>query len=98
MDWQTFLISQKGWRDDEGNTLCFSDCDLNGKKKEGVLWIYLDEGLRCGGMHRPIPVRLAAVTDAHLGRRLVSLWQMVENALYGACIDVRRGIVGSTVS
>ena len=52
MDWQTFLISQKGWRDDEGNTLCFSDCDLNGKKKEGVLWIYLDEGLRCGGMHQ----------------------------------------------
>ena len=39
MDWQTFLISQKGWRDDEGNTLCFSDCDLNGKKKEGVLWM-----------------------------------------------------------
>ncbi len=35
MDWQTFLISQKGWRDDEGNTLCFSDCDLNGKKKRG---------------------------------------------------------------
>ena len=98
MDWQTFLIYQKGWRDDEGNTLCFSDCDLNGKKKEGVLWIYLDEGLRCGGMHRPILVSLAAVKDALLGCRKDALWQMVKNDLEGAGIDVRREIDGRTDS
>lgn len=92
MDWQTFLISQKVWRDDEGNTLCFSDCDLNGKKSEGIFWIYLDEGLRCGGMHRPIPVSLAAVKDALLGCRKEALWLMVQNDLEGAGIDVRREI------
>lgn len=72
MDWQTFLISQKGWRD--------------------------DEGLRCGGMHRPIPVSLAAVKEALLGCRKDALWQMVENDLEGAGIDVRREIDGRTDS
>lgn len=55
MDWQTFLISQKGWRDDEGNTLCFSDCDLNGKKSEGIFWIYLTRDFAAAVCIVPFP-------------------------------------------
>lgn len=98
MDWQTFLISQKGWRDSEGNTLCFSDCDLEGKRCAGMLWIYLDEGLRCGGMYRPIPSNLISVRDALLGCHKEALWQMVQKDLEGADIDVCREINGRTDS
>lgn len=75
---RTFLLSRKGWQDTKGNTVAFSDRGLTEEPKAGELWLFLDEGLRCGGMHRRIPAEIEAVRAALLGVGKAELWEMVE--------------------
>lgn len=77
-NWREFLLSQKGWQDGKGNTVVFSDRGLFEEPKEEELWLYLDEGLRCGGMHRRITPTMKAVQDALLGVGKAELWEAIE--------------------
>lgn len=77
-DLRRFLLSKKGWQDGKGNTVVFSDRDLFEEPKGEELWLYLDEGLRCGGMHRPIEPTKEAVRDALLGVGKMELWEAIE--------------------
>lgn len=77
-DWREFLLSRKGWQDGKGNTVVFSDRGLQEAPGEGKLWLFLDEGLRCGGMHRPIPPTEEAVKAALLGVGKTELWKAIE--------------------
>ncbi|MGN0136837.1 hypothetical protein [Anaerotignum sp.] len=77
-NWRGFLLSCKGWQDQKGNTVVFSDRGLVGETKEDEFWIYLDEGLRCGGMHRPIAPTREAVREALLGLGKKELWEAIE--------------------
>lgn len=96
LDWRTYLIQQKGWQDTKGNIVSFSDCDLEGKKTTSQIWIYLDEGLRCGGMHRAVENRLGAIKDALLGCGKIELWQCICDSMEGENIHVCREIDRST--
>ncbi|WP_405727455.1 hypothetical protein [Anaerotignum sp.] len=77
-DFRTFLLSRNGWQDGKGNTVVFSDRGLFGEPKEGELWLFLDEGLRCGGMNRPIAPALEAVREALCGVGKNELWAAIE--------------------
>ncbi len=77
-DLRGFLLSKKGWQDGKGNTVVFSDRGLFEEPKGEELWLYLDEGLRCGGMHRPIEPTKEAVRDALLGVGKTELWEAIE--------------------
>ncbi len=92
MDWKTFLMTHKGWKDSNENTVVFSAYDLQGNKETDTLWIYLDEGLRCGGMRRKLPLFLQAVKDALLGCNKTELWNMIVKDMEGESIDVCREI------
>lgn len=92
MDWKTYLTTQKGWKDSKENTVVFSEYDLQGKKETDGFWIYLDEGLRCGGMKRKLPFSLQAVQDALLGCGKTELWDMLVKDMKGENIDVCREI------
>ena len=77
-DLRTFLLSRKGWQDEKGNTVVFSDRGLYEEPQGEEFWIFLDEGLRCGGMNRKIKATEAAVREALLGCRKTELWSMIE--------------------
>lgn len=53
-EFRAFLLSRTGWQDENGNTVVFSETNLTGETAGDGLWLFLDEGLRCGGMHRRI--------------------------------------------
>lgn len=77
MDFRMFLLSRKGWQDEKGNTVVFSDRGLFEEPKEGELWLFLDEGLRCGGMHRRIDPAWEAVKEALCGVGKKELWEAI---------------------
>lgn len=76
-DFRAFLLSCKGWQDETGNTVVFSEQGLNGETAEDGLWLFLDEGLRCGGMHRKIAASEAAVQAALCGVGKAALWEKI---------------------
>lgn len=95
MDWKTYLLSQKGWQDSQGNTVVFSSQDLNGN--QGELWLFLDEGLRCGGRNVCIH-SVEEIKNALLGCGKQELWMCVQKDLEGAKQDVCRKIDRGTDS
>ena len=80
MDWKTYLLMQKGWQDSQGNTVVFSSQDLNGN--QDGLWLFLDEGLRCGGRSASVH-SIEEIRDALLGCGKKELWLCVQKALEG---------------
>jgi len=77
-DFRTFLLSRTGWQDEKGNTVVFSDRGLFEAPKGEELWLCLDEGLRCGGMNRPIEPTVEAVREALCGVGKDELWNAIE--------------------
>ena len=77
-DFRTFLLSRKGWQDGKGNTVMFSDRGLFEEPKGEELWLWLDEGLRCGGMNRKVEHTAEAVKEALLGVGKDALWNAIE--------------------
>lgn len=77
-DFRAFLLSRKGWQDKKGNTVVFSDRGLYTEPKADELWLFLDEGLRCGGMSRSLAPTETAVREALLGVGKEELWQAIE--------------------
>lgn len=51
-EFRAFLLSRTGWQDENGNTVVFSETNLTGETAGDGLWLFLDEGLRCG-RHAP---------------------------------------------
>lgn len=76
-DFRAFLLSRTGWQDEKGNTVVFSEQGLNGERTEDGLWLFLDEGLRCGGMHRKITPSETAVEAALCGVGKKELWEKI---------------------
>ena len=66
-EFRAFLLSRTGWQDENGNTVVFSETNLTGETAGDGLWLFLDEGLRCGGMHRRIAASEAAVRETLCG-------------------------------
>ena len=77
-EWRGFLLSRKGWQDEKGNTVIFFDRGFYEEPKGEELWLFLDEGLRCGGMHRSLAPTREAVRDALLGVGKRELWEAIE--------------------
>lgn len=76
-DLRNFLLERKGWRDEKGNTAAFFGNGLDGKPEEEAVWLFLDEGLRCGGMHRRILPTEAEIEKALLGCQKTELWELL---------------------
>ena len=77
-DLRTFLLSCKGFSDGKGNTVVFSDRGLLGEPKGEEFWMFLDEGLRCGGMHRKIEPTEETIKEALLGCKKEALWRVIK--------------------
>ncbi len=77
-DFRNFLLSRTGWQDGKGNTVVFSDRGLFAEPKEEELWLFLDEGLRCGGMNRPVEPTEEAVREVLLGVGKAELWKSIK--------------------
>ncbi len=76
-DLRTFLLSRKGFSDGNGNTVVFSDRGLVGEPNGEEFWMFLDEGLRCGGMHRKIEPAEETIREALLGCKKEALWEAI---------------------
>ena len=72
-----FLLSRSGWQDEQGNTVVFSETDLLGRKRDGEIWLFLDEGLRCGGMNRVLEPKPEVVRNMLLGVGKNTLWESI---------------------
>lgn len=78
-DLRTFLLSRKGWRDEKGNTLAFFEKGLDGQTQEGMLWLFLDEGLRCGGLQRAVLPEEGRIEEILLGCGKAALWALLQD-------------------
>lgn len=76
-EFRAFLLSRTGWQDENGNTVVFSETNLTGETAGDGLWLFLDEGLRCGGMHRRIAASEAAVRETLCGVGKEQLWEKI---------------------
>ena len=76
-EFRAFLLSRTGWQDENGNTVVFSETNLTGETAGDGLWLFLDEGLRCGGMHRRIAASEAAVRETLCGVGKERLWEKI---------------------
>ena len=76
-EFRAFLLSRTGWQDENGNTVVFSETNLTGETAEDGLWLFLDEGLRCGGMHRRIAASEVAVRETLCGVGKELLWEKI---------------------
>ena len=76
-EFRAFLLSRTGWQDENGNTVVFSETNLTGETAGDGLWLFLDEGLRCGGMHRRIAASEAAIRETLCGVGKEQLWEKI---------------------
>ena len=76
-EFRAFLLSRTGWQDEKGNTVVFSEQGLDGERTEAEIWLFLDEGLRCGGMHRRIAASEAAIRETLCGVGKEQLWEKI---------------------
>lgn len=77
MNLREFLLNQGGFADDNENKVYFTDRGLYQVPQEGEFWIFLDEGLRCGGTARKIPCDKEHIKDVLLGCGKKELWKIV---------------------
>lgn len=73
-----FLLSRKGWQDGKGNTLAFFEHGLDGQGEGNDIWLFLDEGLRCGGLQKRIRPEDGVLADILLGLGKKELWALLE--------------------
>lgn len=77
MNWKEYLLSCRGWQDSLGNSVCFFLENIIGERSENGIWLFLDEGLRCGG--RSVCVSsMEDVAQALLGCGKKELWEKVK--------------------
>lgn len=76
-DLRAFLLSRNGWQDEKGNTVAFFENNLDGQAQEGFLWLFLDEGLRCGGLQKQIQPEETEIEEALLGCGKKELWELL---------------------
>lgn len=76
-EFRAFLLSRRGWQDAMGNTVVFAEQGLDGERTAEEIWLFLDEGLRCGGMHRRLAPTEAAVKAALCGVGKRELWEKI---------------------
>ncbi|WMI79882.1 hypothetical protein [Anaerotignum sp. MB30-C6] len=77
MDLRAFLLQQQGFADVNENKVYFTDRGLYQEPQEGEFWIFLDEGLRCGGTARKIPCEKERIKEVLLGCGKTELWKAV---------------------
>lgn len=78
MDLRSYLLAQKGYQDSLGNRVVFA---AEGLDREGTgleFWLFLDEGLRCGGRTVQIPPRMEEIRQVLLGCGKQELWEMLQ--------------------
>lgn len=77
MDWKEYLLSCRGWQDGMGNTVSFSQTNLLGEIPEEGIWLFLDEGLRCGGRNACV-LSMEEVEQVLLGCGKKELWNILK--------------------
>lgn len=77
MELREFLLQQRGFADDGDNKVYFTDRGLKQEPEDNEFWIFLDEGLRCGGTARKIPCDKEHIQEVLLGCGKINLWQKV---------------------
>lgn len=77
MDLRAFLLQQRGFADDNENKVYFADRGLDQEPEKEEFWLFLDEGLRCGGTARKISCNKERIKEVLLGCGKKSLWQKV---------------------
>ena len=77
MDLRDFLLKKHGFVDDAENKVYFEEHGFDGGSQENELWLFLDEGLRCGGTFRKIPCDRAHIKEMLLGCGKNELWLRV---------------------
>lgn len=76
-EFRAFCLSRTGWQDENGNTVVFSETNLTGETAGDGLWLFLDEGLRCGGMHRRIGGKRSGSQRGTLRVGKEQLWEKI---------------------
>ncbi|MDD4844091.1 MAG: hypothetical protein PHU31_07145 [Anaerotignum sp.] len=74
MNLRGFLLHQRGFADDNENKVYFTDRGLYQEPQGEEFWLFLDEGLRCGGTARKIPCDKEHIQEVLLGCGKIDLW------------------------
>ncbi|WP_304508530.1 hypothetical protein [Anaerotignum sp.] len=77
MNLRNFLLLQRGFADHYENKVYFADRGLYEPPQGDEFWLFLDEGLRCGGTARKIPCDKTHIKEVLLGCGKLELWQEV---------------------
>jgi hypothetical protein len=77
MNLRDFLLLQRGFTDNNENKVYFTDRGLYEPPQDNEFWLFLDEGLRCGGTARKIPCDKEHIKEVLLGCGKLDLWQEV---------------------
>jgi len=84
MNVRAYLLEIKGIADEEGNRVYFSDRGLDGEVSDSVLWMFLDEGMRCGGISREVEPTGECITEVLVGCRKYALAELVRREIMKA--------------
>lgn len=76
MEWKEYLLSTKGWQDAFGNRVSFFTENLQGEKARDGVWLFLDEGLRCGGRSACV-FSMEEIKEVLLGCGKKELWNRI---------------------
>lgn len=79
MELRDFLLQLRGCSDENENKVYFTDRGLYQEPTKNEFWIFLDEGLRCGGTARKIPCDKEHIQEVLLGCGKIDLWHKVLN-------------------
>lgn len=77
MNLRDFLLQQQGFADNNENKVYFTDRGLYEPPQGDEFWLFLDEGLRCGGTARKIPCDKEHIKEVLLGCGKFNLWEKV---------------------
>ena len=77
MHLRDFLLHQRGFADKNENKVYFTDRGLSQEPQGQEFWLFLDEGLRCGGTARKIPCDKEHIEEVLLGCGKIDLWHKV---------------------
>lgn len=81
MNLRNYLLEKESFFDGEDNRIYFSNCGYEVQQRSDEFWVFLDEGLRCGGFGGEIPPTKEALETFLLGKQKTALWEIVKKEI-----------------
>ncbi len=78
MNLRGFLLEKESFSDADDNRIYFSPCGYEVQQRSDEFWVFLDEGLRCGGIGGEIVPTKEKLQEFLLGKQKAALREIVK--------------------